>query len=82
MVKNTLVDLHNLLMETVERLNDDDLTGDELDQELKRAKGITDVGKVICDNANNIIQAQKISNEAGQYYKTPRILIGNSERTE
>lgn len=78
-VKNTLADLHNILMETVERLNDDELTGEQLDQELKRAKGITEVGKVICDNANNIIQAQKMSNEAGQYYKTPRILIGNTE---
>lgn len=72
--RNTLVDLHNLLMETVERLNDAD--PDELEIELKRAKGISDVGKVICSNSGNMIQAQRVSNDAGYYYKTNHVLIG------
>lgn len=78
-VRNTLVDFHNLLMETVERLNDEELSGDELDEELRRAKGITDVGKIICNNASNLIQAQKISVDAGEYHRTPGILIGYEE---
>lgn len=82
MTRNTLVDLHNILMESLERLNDDELTEEELDTELKRSKGITDVGKVICTNANNMIQAQKIAYESGNVVKTPRILLGRGDIDE
>lgn len=59
-VKNTLLDVHNILMEALERLNDDELMDDsaKAKKEVERAKAMTDVGKTIVDNANVILKAQ------------------------
>ena len=40
-IKNTLGDLNNHLFEMMERLNDDDLTDEQLERELRRAEGMT-----------------------------------------
>ena len=50
-MKNTLVDLNNHLFEQLERLNDDDLTDEQLDKELRRAEGMTKVAGHIIQNA-------------------------------
>ena len=50
-MKNTLEDLNNHLFEAMERLNNDDLTDEELDRELKRAEGMTKVAGQIIQNA-------------------------------
>ena len=39
--RNTLTDLNNHLFEQLERLNDDSLTPEELETELRRAEGMT-----------------------------------------
>ena len=49
-MKNTLQDLNNHLFEQLERLNDEDLTEDELDRELKRAEGMTKIATQIIQN--------------------------------
>lgn len=63
-MKNTLGDLNNHLFEQLERLNDDDLKGEELKEELMRAKSITDVAAKIIDNANTILDAKKFQADA------------------
>ena len=50
-MKNTLEDLNNHLFEAMERLNNDDLTDEELDREFKRAEGMTKVAGQIIQNA-------------------------------
>jgi len=50
-VKNTLNDLNDHLFEQLERLNDDDLTDEQLDKELKRAEGMTRIATQIIENA-------------------------------
>ena len=50
-MKNTLTDLNNHLFEQLERLNDDDLSDEQLDKELKRAEGMTKVAGHIIQNA-------------------------------
>lgn len=49
-MKNTLQDLNNHLFEQLERLNDEDLTDEQLDRELKRADGMTKIATQIIEN--------------------------------
>lgn len=49
-MKNTLTDLNNHLFEALERLNDDGMTDDELDRELKRAEGLGKIAEQIIRN--------------------------------
>lgn len=49
-MKNTLLDLNNHLFEQLERLNDEDLTDEQLDHELKRADGMTRIAAQIIQN--------------------------------
>lgn len=46
-MRNTLLDLNNHLFAQLERLSDEDLVGEDLERELQRAKGVTDVSKAI-----------------------------------
>ena len=49
-MKNTLLDLNNHLFEQIERLNDEELSDDQLDRELKRAEGMTKIAAQIIQN--------------------------------
>lgn len=49
-MKNTLADLNNHLFEQLERLNDEDLTDEQLERELKRADGMTRIAGQIIQN--------------------------------
>ena len=64
-MKNTLVDLNNHLFAQIERLNDEELTNDELDMEIKRAKAMTDISTKIIDNADLVLQAENLRVEYG-----------------
>ena len=50
LMKNTLTDMHNILFEQLERLNDDDLNEEQLDKELRRSEGMTKVAEQIIRN--------------------------------
>lgn len=58
-MKNTLIDLNNHLFEQIERLNDDDLVGEDLDKEIKRSKAISLIAQNIIDNAALTLEAKK-----------------------
>lgn len=49
-MKNTLQDLNNHLFEQLERLNDEDLTDEQLDRELSPAQGMTIIPPQINEN--------------------------------
>lgn len=58
-MKNTLSDLNNYLFEAIERINDDELSMEELDKEIKRSESVNKIAKTIIDNGNLTLQAKK-----------------------
>ena len=64
-MKNTLSDLNNYLFESIERLNDDSLSDEELDKEIKRSEAVQKVAKTIIDNGSLALQAKKHLDEYG-----------------
>lgn len=58
-MQNTLGDLNNHLFAELERLSDEELKGDELKDEMLRAKSVTDIAKAIIDNAKTVLDAEK-----------------------
>lgn len=77
-MKNTLVDLNNHLFEQLERLNDEELNGEKLKEEIMRSKAITSVASQIIDNANTVLEATKFQAENLGRTKTnlPKMLEG------
>ena len=62
-MENKLTDLNNILFEQIERLNDDDLHGDALKQQIKRSPAIESVAGMIIANANTVLKAEKMKME-------------------
>lgn len=62
-MKNTLTDLNNHLFVEMERLNDEDLKGDELDKEIERAKAITCVASQIIANGSLALKAEQFKSD-------------------
>ena len=63
-MQNTLGDLNNHLFAQLERLGNEELEGDELKEEILRAKAVTDIAKEIIDNANTVLDVMKFQAEA------------------
>lgn len=77
MVRNTLGDLNNHLFEQLERLNDDNLTVEELNKEIQRSNAMSNVAKQIIGNANIVLNAQKLYSEVeNDDIHKPRMLEG------
>lgn len=74
-MKNTLMDLNNHLFEQMERLNDDDLSNEQLEKETQRAKTMIGISTQIINNANLIYQAERLKAEyGGRNVNLPRLL--------
>lgn len=65
MPKNKLIDLNNLLFEQLERMSDEDLTPEEFEREIARSTAMTKIGRIIVDNAQVALEAQKHMDEYG-----------------
>lgn len=80
-MKNTLVDLNNHLFEQMERLNDDDLTMEELEKEIKRTDAMKDIATQIIGNASILLKATELNMEYSRGdIAVPKMLIGNDEK--
>lgn len=76
-MRNTLGDMHNLLMEQMERLAQAE-DGDELAQAIKRADAMTGVAQQVTSNAANILKAAHMKARMGAGGQMPAMLDGGS----
>ena len=72
--KNKLVDLNNHLFEELERLNDEELKGEALQEERERAKTMATIAQTIINNGELALKAQKHFDEYGKTNQIPDIL--------
>lgn len=78
--KNTLIDLNDYLFLQIERLNDEELTPEALDQEIKRSKALSNIAGHVIGLANTVLDATKFNTDYESLGKAPRILIGDPKR--
>lgn len=62
-MKNTLGDLNNHLFAQLERLNDEDIKGEDLQEEINRAKAITSIASQVISNGNLVLSAKRLMND-------------------
>lgn len=72
-MKNKLIDLNNHLFAEIERLSDEDLKGDELTQEIMRAKAVSNVATQIISNGRLALKAAEAIND-GIIKRAPKML--------
>jgi len=79
-MKNKLKDLNDHLFEELERLNDESLTGEALQQERERAKSMASIAQTIINNGELALKAVKHYEEYGNKEEMPEILqIGDGK---
>jgi len=64
-MKNKLVDLNNHLFAQLERLGDESLTSERIDDEVKRTEAIVSVSKEIIANADLTLKGARLVAEHG-----------------
>lgn len=81
MPQNKLTDLNNHLFAELERLGDEELTGDQLKEELSRAKGIAMISSQVTKNANTMLSAARyFDDRMDADIKVPELLLGEPEK--
>lgn len=80
-MKNKLSDLNDYLFEQIEKLNDDDLSGEQLQLVIAKANKIADISKVIIQNQTLQLNALKTAYDCGVEIKPQSMqkLLGRSD---
>jgi hypothetical protein len=78
-MRNTLGDLNNHLFAQLERLSDEELTGEKLNEEITRTRAITAVASQIIANGALVLEAQKLVDDRMNADTTlPKMLEGGT----
>jgi len=78
-MQNKSVDLNNHLFCQLERLNDDDLAGEDLNDEVMKATAMCKVAETIIANNRLVLDAAKAVEATGGVIKLPMLLSNGNE---
>lgn len=80
-MKNTLSDLNNHLFAEMERLGDEDLKGEALQEEIERAKEVARISEQIIANGSLALRAEQFKSEVipTKIVKIPEFLGGDRD---
>ncbi|RJE87989.1 hypothetical protein [Paracoccus onubensis] len=78
-MKNKLGDLNNHLFAQLERLSEEQMSGEQIEQEVKRTEAIVSVADQIVGNAELQLKAAKLFAEHGQAVLPMLPKIGKSD---
>jgi len=76
-MKNKAIDLHNILFEQLERLNDldkDEMKGEELTNEIRRAEAMNKVAAQLVNNGRLVLDAISVATNAPEKVVLPEML--------
>lgn len=76
-MKNKLPDLNNHLFAQLERLSEEDLSAEQIEQEVKRTEAIVDVSEQIVKNAALQLNAVKILADHGDRFRPHLTMLEN-----
>jgi len=71
-MQNSLDDLNNHLFAQLERLGDEELNGERLQEEIIRAKAVSDIAGQIISNGSLVLKARTFIEEYGLREKTDK----------
>ena len=75
-MQNKLIDLNNHLFAQLERLSDEDIHGDNLKEEIDRAKAVSNIADKIIQNGNLSLKAVQYAQEySAQSVQVPQTLL-------
>lgn len=78
-MKNKITDLNDHLFAQLERLNDEDIVGDKLREEIERSRAVCGVARNIIDNARLALDAQE---SLGDKVRTLPAMLGIKEKND
>lgn len=78
-MKNRLTDLNNHLFAQLERLGEEDLDADKIEQEAKRADAIVQVADQIIRNADLHMKAATLIANHGDRFRPMLPMLGKSD---
>jgi hypothetical protein len=64
-MKNKAIDMHNILVKQLERLDDETTKGEDLQNEFKRADSMSKIAAQIISNGRLVLDTIKVSHEIG-----------------
>ena len=73
-MKNTLEDLNDHLFAELERLDDESISDEKLDTELRRAEGMPKVGETILRTGELAYKSMALQAEYHASYEVPKML--------
>lgn len=81
MMKNKLSDLNNYLFEQIEKINDDSLSAEELEKEIKKAETIANIAETIIKNGELQYKAAIKAAEYGVINNNQMVFLLTGKKT-